>query len=360
MGEPSSTTAIDIGFIGLGTIAHNHASRTQTLGESVAYGLDISEEARASFAEAFGAQTITAMDDLLARDPDLVVITTPNCFHEKYATAALTADINVLCEKPLAHTKESAERIVRAAESSDAFLLVGFNNRFSGVTEVTKGAIEKGRLGEITHVDANFIRRRGIPGQDDRGRGSWFTSEAMAGGGALVDIGVHALDLALSLTGFPPVHSVSGQTRAQLEAGDVEDAATGLIRCVDGTTIDLDAAWVGHRPPNRTVIIEGTDAGAQFTLGGSEVTFYEVDGDASDTLQTNTVAVEAASSHCRELAYCFECIHTNTQPERNTPHEALVVQRVIDALYQSAREDRALAAQTGSAPREAESPIVNN
>lgn len=345
-----------VGLVGLGSIAHLHTEAAHSLGAEVVVGLDVSPDARGRYEDTFGVPTCDNVDALLARDLDAVIVTTPNCFHEKYAVAALKEGVHVLCEKPLAHTVESAERIVAAGRDSEAMLMVGFNFRFGPPAETVTTAIDKGQLGEVTHVDANFVRRRGIPG-----RGTWFTRKDMAGGGALIDIGVHALDLALHLLDYPEVLEVSGRARSQFgtrpdytyedmwgedhgpDAFDVDDSVTAFLQCADGRTVSLDAAWAVNRAPNDEVVVQGTESGAEFALEGSEVSFYDVKrGDSTDPLPTRTVEVDDYPSHRAEQAYFFECIRTDTPPERNTPEQALTVQRVIDAIYRSSVAGKAV------------------
>src|SRR5699024_3656069 len=165
--------------------------------------------------------------------------------------------------KPLAHTLESAEAIADAARSSDGFVMTGFENRFANPVEVLKNLQHEGRLGTARHVEANYIRRRGIPG-----RGSWFTSRASSGGGSLIDIGVHAIDLALFFLDFPDVVEVSATTRSAFGSREdyaylemmgedlgpaefnVDDSVTAFIRCATGQTVSLEAAWATNRPTN--------------------------------------------------------------------------------------------------------------
>lgn len=367
----SKGTPLQVGVIGLGNIGHWHASLTRDLDAEVVVGLDVSPEARAGFEDEFDCPTTDDMDSLLTHDVDAVIITTPNRFHEEYAVTALDAGVNVLCEKPLAHSLESAERIVATAEESDARLMVGFNNRFRGPAEEVKKEIAAGTLGDVVHVEANFIRRRGVPG-----RGTWFTREDLSGGGALIDLGVHAIDLALYLLGYPEVTEVSGVTRSQFggspdytyvdmhgedhghEQFDVDDSVTALIRCADGQTITLDVAWATNRDDTEEFVVRGTDAGAAFELNGDEVTYYTVNrGDETDPLPTPTVETGDFSGHQAEQAYFFDCIREGRPLERNCPEEGLVVQQVIEAIYRSSESGRA-AQVRGTAARGMDTEIV--
>lgn len=341
-------TEIRVGIVGLGGIAHHHAERLVETDARLVGGMDVAEAARERFGEAFGVQTFADAAPLFD-ETDAVVVTTPNRFHEEYAVAALEAGLDVLVEKPLAHTLDSAERIAAAAREAPGFLMVGFNNRFAPPVEVLRDRIAAGELGEITHVEANYVRRRGVPG-----RGSWFTSEAVAGGGALVDIGVHAVDLALHLTGFPAVREVSGVTRSNFggeasyaylemwgdddgsEAFDVDDSASAFLRLDGDTTVSLEAAWAVNRPPTQAFFVRGTDGGARFDRATGELTLYDAGTDGAHHLADTEIRTREGDPHRAEQETFLAAVREGTAPERNTVAEGLAVQRVLDAIYESA------------------------
>ena len=235
--------------------------------------------------------------------------------------------------------------------------MIGFNNRFAEPVQVLKGYQAEGRFGETTHVEANYVRRRGIPG-----RGSWFTSKDVAGGGALIDIGVHAIDLALYFLDQPEVVEVSGETRSQFgsrddyafvhmwgddsgpEGFDVDDSASAFIRDADGNTISLEVAWATNRPTNDEFVIRGTEAGATFDRGSEELTFHEAtafDGDhhhfSDDEIETGE-----SDSHAAEQVAFLDAVAAGEAPDINTIEEALSVQRVIDAIYRSSERGEAV------------------
>ncbi len=345
---------VGVGIVGLGNIAHHHASKLVDAGATIVGGVDISEDARAAFAEEYNVPTYEDHTELFEQI-DAVIVTTPNRFHEEYAVDALEAGLNVLLEKPLAHTLESAERIARAARDSDGFCMVGFHSRFHHQARIIKEEAESGAFGDVTHVEANYIRRRGIPG-----RGSWFTNKSISGGGALIDIGVHALDLALHCLDYPEVVEVSGQTRAEFgtdeeysyvtmwgedrgaDEFDVDDSATALIRCADGRTISLEVAWATNRPPSQEFYVRGTDGGARFDKASGDLTLYDADQRGAQNLKTTDVDVQEHNPHTEEQAAFLEAVATGRTPELNTVEEALTVQRVIDAIYRSSESGRAV------------------
>jgi predicted dehydrogenase len=350
----SENTSPRVGLIGLGNIGQYHVDRLRELGANVVGGMDIDAEARSHFTSTYG---IAAYEDHaeLFEIADAVIITTPNKFHEEYATDALEVGLDVLLEKPLAHSIESAERIVEAATESDGFCMAGFNNRFANPVEVIKGHQNEGRFGELRHIEANYIRRRGIPG-----RGSWFTSKEVAGGGSLIDIGVHAIDLALHFLDFPEVVEVSGQTRAQFgdreeysfiemwgedigpEGFDVDDSATAMIRCENGKTISLEVAWATNRENSQDFILRGTEAGAKFDKADGDLTFYESSGVGTDHLTDSSVDTQPNDPHKSEQRAFLDAVEAGEAPDRNTMEQALTVQCVIDAIYRSSRENRAV------------------
>jgi len=343
-----------IGIVGLGGIGHYHANLLSDQSAELVGGVDISGDARRAFSEKFNVSTYEQVDELLDI-ADALFITTPNRFHEEYTVAALDAGLDVLLEKPLAHTLESAQRIVAAARAAEGFCMVGFNNRFAAPVEVIKQYQANGRFGEMSHIEANYVRRRGIPG-----RGSWFTSKEVAGGGALIDIGVHAIDLALHFLDFPPIVEVSGTMRSQFgtredyafvemwgddigpQGFDVDDSTTAFIRTGEGQTISLDVAWATNRPTNDEFVLRGTEAGARFERASHELTIYEDSKAGRDHLTDAEITTQANDTHKAEQRYFINHVGSARTPERNTVDEGLAVQRVIDAIYRSSEEGRAI------------------
>jgi predicted dehydrogenase len=216
-----------------------------------------------------------AYDDwraLLAEQaPDVVSICTPNSSHAELTIAALEAGAHVLCEKPVATTYADALAMFQAAERAGRVLMVGQSGRFGAEIQAAKRLVEGGQLGEIYYAETSALRRRGVP---QWGR---FHMRADSGGGALIDIGVHALDALLWLMGNPAVVATSGLTYCKLanqdeglvtslaDSGaplgvfapraydwrelDVEDLGVGLLRLADGASITLRASWAANVPP---------------------------------------------------------------------------------------------------------------
>lgn len=347
---------VRVAIAGLGTIAEHHADSVVELGHNLVAGIDIDQEAREGFAGAYDARTYATFDEMASdADVDALVVTTPNRFHEEYAVAGLDAGLDVLVEKPLAHAVASAERIAAAADRAEGFCMVGFNYRFAPGASIIDAYRREGRFGDVRHIEANYVRQRGVPS-----RGSWITNRNLAGGGALVDIGVHAVDLALYFLGFPEPTEVLGSVRSEFgcrddytyvdtwrsETGtggfDVEDSATAFVQFANGATLSLDVAWAANRPPNDELVIRGTEAGATFDRRTGDLTVHGADQTGVPHLRETRVETRDVETHRRQDEVFLDAVAAGAAPSTNTVDEALVVQRVLDAVYRSATEGRAV------------------
>ncbi|WP_137290246.1 Gfo/Idh/MocA family protein [Natronorubrum halophilum] len=339
---------IRTGIVGLGNIGQYHAERLVDLGVSLVGGMDVAAEARSRFARRYDVDVYEDHHELYDT-VDAVIITTPNKYHEEYAVDAFERDLHVFLEKPLAHSIDSARRIAGAAAESDGHSMVGFNNRFANTVQIVRNRIDRGDLGEVTHVEANYVRRRGIPG-----RGSWFTRRQIAGGGALIDLGVHAIDLALFFLDYPPVTEVNGVARGEFgsreeyaylemwgeDAGpagfDVDDSASAFVRCDGDRTISLEVAWATNRPANHEFIVRGTKSGACFDLLEGDLSFHSASNVGPDHLEDTAVETRQNDTHTDEQETFFDRIVGDGSDE--SVQQALTVQRVIDAIYRSSDE----------------------
>ncbi|SDG76433.1 Gfo/Idh/MocA family protein [Microbacterium pygmaeum] len=222
-------------------------------------------------------------------DLDVVSIATPTALHAPIAIDALNHGVHTLSEKPMAENAQKAREMVAAAEANDRVLDVSFNHRRRGDVKALKQIIDDGVLGEIYYAKAGWLRRSGIPGL-----GTWFTKSAMAGGGPMMDIGIHMLDMALHLLGEPEVETVSASTYAEfgplgrggsvygagiLPAPDesvfeVEDLATAFVRLNGGATLLLETSWASYIQTDQiSVTLYGSEGGA--VLGNSPDGPYE-------------------------------------------------------------------------------------
>lgn len=273
------------GVIGLGYTGNAHLQGYAALPDVQTVALaGLEDERRAELGATYGVPYLYCdWQDLLERDDlDLISICTPNALHAPIAIAALGRGCHVLSEKPLARTSAEATAMVAAAQQANRVLHTVFNHRARGDVAVLKRYIDEGGLGRIYHAKASWMRRIGIPSL-----GSWFTNKELAGGGPLIDLGVHMLDLALYFLGEPFAVTVSGATYAELgprgrgnnlfsavpkqligSAYEVEDLATAFIRFTSGATLALEASWAvyGSAGDDFGVTLFGTDGGAELKV----------------------------------------------------------------------------------------------
>lgn len=278
--QVTSTPPLRVGVVGLGWAGDVHIKAYQQLANvEVAAIADVSAERLTQIGETYSVpHRYTAYGELLQRDDlDAVSVCTPNQFHAPVAIAALQGGKHVLCEKPLARSTAEGVAMVRAAREAGRVLQVAFNHRARGDIAVLKRHIEAGELGTIYHAKASWMRRNNIPV-----RGGWFMNRELAGGGPLIDLGVHTLDMALYLLGEPEVLSVSAATYAKLgprgrggarnqpvpQPYEVEDLATAFVRMVDGATLLLEASWAvyGGMGDDYGVTLYGTEGGAELAV----------------------------------------------------------------------------------------------
>ncbi len=290
-------------------------------------------------------------EDLVARDDlDAISVGTPTFLHAPVAIAALESGRHVLSEKPLARNSAEAEAMVAASVKADRVLHTAFNHRRRGDVATLKKHIDTGSLGRIYYAKASWFRRSGIPGL-----GSWFTNKDMSGGGPLIDLGVHVLDMALHLLGEPEVLSVSAATYAELgpkgrggslfsakqhvnSAYEVEDIATAFLRLADGGTLLLETSWAGYNGTGDSfgVTLFGSDGGAQIDVRNyAQEDTLRIFTDIADTPAEIRPEVRRGEGH---LAVVRSFVETVRSGEWDNQHgeEGLSRTRVIDACYASA------------------------
>jgi predicted dehydrogenase len=277
---------------------------------------------------------------------DAVYIAVPNKFHVPLTIQALAAGKHVILEKPFAMNAAEAEQAVEAARKHGRVLTLGMNQRFEENSQIFRSLVESNAFGEIYHAKAAWLRRSGIPKL-----GTWFGSRDLAGGGCLYDIGVHVLDLCLYVVGnFEPVSAYAatyskfgarglgegswGRSENSGLAFEVEDFATGLIKFSNGFTVSLDVTWARHSDLNDRVEVElfGTDAGGQVYAG--KVFRHDPELGAHYTVDKPKAPI--VFPH-KDRFHNFINHLQGTEPLCVTMEQALVVQKILDALAKSAR-----------------------
>jgi predicted dehydrogenase len=297
------------------------------------------------------ARTYASWPALLAdKEIDAVMIALPNALHAPACLDAIKAGKHVLVDKPFAMNSNEARRIVAAAKKKRVQLMVGMNQRYSIEAQTMHAIVERGEIGDIYHTKAAWCRRAGIPKF-----GTWFVVKEQSGGGCMLDIGVHVLDLGMYLAGAWDPVAVSGQVYSKFGArnlgeGDwgksdrkksntfnVDDSAMALIKCASGATVELNVSWAQHQETaNRhNVELYGTEGGASllpmklFRFGKNE-SEYEVVERRNARIPNRRV---------NRQADWLDGIAGKRQPICDLA-QALTVQKVLDAVYQSSATGR--------------------
>jgi predicted dehydrogenase len=296
--------------------------------------LDI--ERRQRFFDEYGVKEAYEDFDRMLADKEIeaISICVPNDLHAPMTIAALNAGKHVLCEKPISTNASDAKKMVEAGKKSGKIFMMAFNNRFRGDSQMLKKCIENGDLGEIYYAKTGWVRRKGTPGM-----GTWFTQKERSGGGPLIDLGVHMLDLTLWLMGNPKPVYVLGSTYAKFgpamakqqgKTYDVEDLATAMVKLENGATIALEASWHSHVERERSYNqFIGTKGGAEF----DPLRIYtDINGQSADI----QLQYRNQNGHEAEIVHFVECIRENKTPISQGIH-GLHVQYILDALYESSR-----------------------
>lgn len=345
---------VRLGIIGAGGIGRTHVKAAAAAGVEVACVADLNADAAQSLAVSAGADAVDDPQKLLdSPKVDAVVIGTPNASHKDLTIAAMRAGKDVLVEKPMALCAADCRAVNAVAAKTDRILQVGFAFRYTAAAVAARKFIEAGRLGTIYHAQASWYRRRGIPGL-----GGWFTTKKISGGGPLIDLGVHMIDLVMYLMGQPMPKRVSGKTHAQFGRRmrgyvyegmwggpprydgvcDVEDAAHALIRFEGSATFELNVTWAGNLPDDMTshILLMGDKAGLAINPGGSELRLFGEDQGYNVDVTPKLVGVQHFEQQTRQFVYNVET--------RTPPHASgqcgQKVQGVIDAIYESSKKDQ--------------------
>jgi len=359
-----------VGVVGCGFIANDKHLRALELQsdrvELVAF-CDIIKEKAEKSAKRYGTPDAIVCEDyhVLTNDPtiDVIHVCTPNVSHCEITCAALEGGKHVMCEKPMAVTAAEADKMVATAKRCGKKLSIGYQNRFREDAQFVKKAIEEGELGEIYYGKALAIRRRGVP--------TWgvFTDKAKQGGGPLIDIGTHALDLTLWYMNNYEVASVSGNTFHKLgndpaatpgnggawntDTYDVEDCAMGYIRMKNGAVIMLEASWILNTIDEGEAIccLSGVKGGSRmYEKSGENGTYYDANlnltmGDQLVTVQPKIKMTSdfkgVTYNHFDYSGMCegqswIDAIVNDTDP-LVLPEQAATVTRILEAIYISAK-----------------------
>ncbi|MBE5889836.1 MAG: Gfo/Idh/MocA family oxidoreductase [Lachnospiraceae bacterium] len=318
------------------------------------------EKAKADYGTA-DAKVYTDYKEMLADKSiefDVVHVCTPNVAHCPITVAAFEAGKHVMCEKPMAHCTSDAQKMIDAWKKSGKKFTIGYQNRFRDDTQTLHASCENGELGEIYMAKAHALRRRAVP--------TWgvFPNKALQGGGPLIDIGTHALDITLWMMNNYEPESVSGQVFYKLgrdEHGpegnvfgpwdpktfEVEDSAFGLVKMKNGAVIYLEASWALNilKSMEASTTLCGTKAGAEIHHGGS----YPQDELIYNTVEHNQLMEKtispagmvdffeggAAAEAVKEQDQWLDAILNDKDPLVK-PEQAFVVTQILEGIYKSA------------------------
>lgn len=351
---------LKVGIIGCGGIAngkHMPSIKKQKNVQMVAF-CDIIEERAVKAAKEFGtpdAKVYTDYRELIA-DPeiDTVHVCTPNRSHSFITVDSLNAGKHVMCEKPMAINSAEAKKMVDAAAETGKVLTIGYQSRQRADAIFMKEQADKGTFGDIYYAEATALRRRAVP--------TWgvFLNEYEQGGGPLIDIGTHALDLTLwVMNNYKPkycvgttYHKLNNDTKTGNAWGDwdpkeftVEDSAFGFVVMENGATIVLRSSWALNTLDVREAVTSvcGTKGGADMVANKSVKINSIVDGRPAVTDCNMTAAgvafydgysgADPASLECKKF---YDAVRYGTEPS-TLPEQAYCVTRILEGIYESAK-----------------------
>lgn len=350
------------GIIGCGGIAkgkHLPSLKSITEVEIVAF-CDINTEIALAAKEKFGgkdAAIYTEYQEVITRsDIDVVYVLTSNRLHSEITVAALRAGKHVMCEKPMAMTSAEAEAMVNAANETGKLLTIGYQNRFRSDVQAAKKLCAEGTLGDIYFAKAHALRRRAVP--------TWgkFLDKEEQGGGPLIDIGTHALDMTLWLMdNYEPAsvtgsvyHKLNNQTNTGNSWGDwdpekftVEDSAFAFIKMKNGATIQLESSWALNTLDVKEAkcTLCGTRAGLDMEDGLriNHIMHGNQTVTRPDFSQKGVAFFDGAflSEHELEQRVFVDAILKGT-PLTVKPEQALMVTKLLEAIYESSRTDKTI------------------
>jgi len=341
---------VKIAVIGVGGISECHIAgyRNDPRAELYAF-CDIDAEKLKMKGEKYGITRLyTDVNQMLAELPeiDAVSVCTWNAAHAPCTLAALKAGKHVLCEKPMAMDVAEAKAMEQAAKDAGKLLMIGFVRRFGNDCAVLKDWIDKGSLGDIYYAKATYLRRNGNPGR-------WFGDKSRSGGGPLIDLGVHVIDLCRYLMGNHQPVSVYGATFKKLadrpeirtvapnleepakgEICDVEDLASVMIRFDNGAVLSIEASFsLNIKKDEGTIQLFGTKGGAKLD---PELEIYsQQNGYLTNTTLDMSTALSFNGLFEHEISHYLDCV-TGEAACRAPAPDGVTLMRILRAAYESA------------------------
>ena len=347
---------VKIGIIGAGSLStfHIDAYRNNPITEVVAICDSFGNRASQKAMELGIKEAYEDYDEMFRKcDIDAVSIITSNNTHASIAIAALNAGKHVLCEKPPALNAADAIRMKEAADRNKKLLMFGFVRRFAQNTEVLNDYIKRGEFGDIYYVKTGFLRRCGNPG-------GWFANRSISGGGPLIDLGVHIIDLAIYLMGKPKpvkvfgntsnklgnranIKGVSGYKAADFDSSknDVEDFANALIKFDNGASLFIETSWAMNIKADMLYMdLFGDKGGAKLEPD------FEIYSEKNDYMVDikpvmNSYSFDFNKSFGAEIDHFIDCIANGT-PCMCPAEDGVTIMKILDAIYESSKTGEAI------------------
>jgi predicted dehydrogenase len=328
--------ATKVGIIGAGWPGRKHAEGYQAAGGfGVVAVADLIPSRRRTVMEQFKVEREYAEAEALIADKDVEVISVclPNHLHLPVTLAALKAGKHVVCETPPTISAAEARKIAAAAAKHGKTVLYAMQRRFGGNEQAAKQAVDKGYAGNVVHARASWTRTRGVPS----GTG-WYTDRAKSGGGAIMDLGLHMLDLAWSLLGqpkpliafatFPPP---AGET-----ALAVESAGFALLKFEGGKSLELAASWYLNQPPQQqgaVCRVYGDKGALEVYRAGGPALYrsFGANGEAKET----PLKLPRLTHHAAMMRHLRECLLGKATPIVGAD-QGVTLMAMVDAIYKSA------------------------
>ncbi len=329
---------IKIGILGSGGIAQGaNIPAFKKLSDKVeilAIG-DINFEKAKSVAQKFdipkffnNPESVIEIDEINA-----ISVCVPNKFHAPLTISALNAGKDVLCEKPMSTNVKSAEEMVKAAKKNKKTLMIGMHHRFRGEVIHLKSLINEGKFGKIYYVKVGWLRRRGVPWWGD-----WFYNKKLSGGGALIDLGVHMIDLGWYLLGCPPPVSAYGSTYSIIgkkeakrlkKKFNIDDLACGMIKFKNGANLFFDVSWcLNTKQESGYLNLFGSKCGASLEP-------YEIYTEFGSVMADVIPKYQKTNAHELEIKHFVECL-LNNEKTISPGEQGVQVMKMLDAISKSA------------------------
>ena len=348
-----------IGIVGAGGMAAYHCKGFAQAGAKVLAVADNNTPKAEAFAKEFGiGKTYGSLEEMLLSLPELdaISIATPNKFHSVLAIQALKAGKHVYCEKPPARNAQEMQAMYDAAKKSGKHLMFGFNNRARPESKAIAKYIKEGVVGRINSAQATWIRRAGIPGF-----GGWFTDKELSGGGPVIDL-LHMIDLALYFMGYPEPTQVLSTTFDDFLGNphfkgpwgiadgkgkmDVETACHAMVTFASGQCLMIRNSWAEMNEREVvSVTFQGTKAGGKverlFARDGYDETSLDSCRLYTEEFgnQVNRDIITERDEFMGRISNAVNFVQSSRGEVEpfNTPDQALVLMRITDAIYESAK-----------------------